>query len=104
MHWFWRAVVAVASGTIGMLCCLFINGHFMAAIVRKDLGSIGKVLFDVYCITLPYIPCILAVYIYAVLLRRLNAKSYELETRCRRCAYILRGISKPRCPECGEHI
>jgi hypothetical protein len=26
------------------------------------------------------------------------------ETRCRRCSYILRGLSAPRCPECGEPI
>lgn len=26
------------------------------------------------------------------------------ETRCRKCDYILRGISEPRCPECGERI
>jgi hypothetical protein len=26
------------------------------------------------------------------------------ETRCRKCNYILRGISEPRCPECGEKI
>lgn len=26
------------------------------------------------------------------------------ETRCRRCRHILRGISEPRCPECGERI
>ena len=29
---------------------------------------------------------------------------YDGETRCRRCKYILRGISEPRCPECGERI
>jgi len=23
---------------------------------------------------------------------------------CRKCGYILRGISEPRCPECGERI
>ena len=23
------------------------------------------------------------------------------ETLCRNCGYILRGISEPRCPECG---
>lgn len=26
------------------------------------------------------------------------------ETRCRKCGYILRGLSEPRCPECGESI
>jgi hypothetical protein len=26
------------------------------------------------------------------------------ETRCRQCRYILRGLSVPRCPECGEAI
>lgn len=26
------------------------------------------------------------------------------ETNCRRCGYILRGLTKPRCPECSEPI
>ena len=26
------------------------------------------------------------------------------ETRCRKCSYILRGLTEPRCPECGEPI
>ncbi len=26
------------------------------------------------------------------------------ETRCRKCNHILRGLSEPRCPECGEPI
>ena len=25
-------------------------------------------------------------------------------TRCRKCRYVLRGITEPRCPECGEPI
>lgn len=28
----------------------------------------------------------------------------EGETRCRKCRYILKGLSAPRCPECGEPI
>ncbi len=31
-------------------------------------------------------------------------KQRDRETRCRKCGYILRGISEPRCPECGERI
>ena len=28
----------------------------------------------------------------------------EGQTRCRKCRHILRGITEPRCPECGEPI
>ena len=26
------------------------------------------------------------------------------ETHCRKCGYILRGLSEPRCSECGEPV
>ena len=26
------------------------------------------------------------------------------ETHCRKCDYILKGLSEPKCPECGEQI
>ncbi len=26
------------------------------------------------------------------------------ETRCRKCGYILKGLTEPRCSECGERI
>ena len=34
----------------------------------------------------------------------LRAAPPSPETRCRKCGYILRGITEPRCPECGERI
>lgn len=30
--------------------------------------------------------------------------AHEPESRCRSCGYILRGLSAPKCPECGEAI
>jgi len=36
--------------------------------------------------------------------RMLQKRSGDRETRCRKCGHILRGISEPRCPECGERI
>jgi hypothetical protein len=39
--------------------------------------------------------------IYRGLKRR---SRFDGETRCRKCAHILRGLSEPRCPECGEWI
>jgi len=42
--------------------------------------------------------------IYILLTYREDRKALTGETRCRKCGYILRGISEPRCPECGERI
>jgi hypothetical protein len=33
-----------------------------------------------------------------------EAEALPEETLCRGCGYILRGLSEPRCPECGERI
>lgn len=51
-------------------------------------------------------PCLLAMLAYELLIRDLRSRilSFRPETRCRKCGYILRGISEPRCPECGERI
>ena len=32
------------------------------------------------------------------------APSSDSECRCRMCGYILKGLSKPQCPECGEAV
>lgn len=38
------------------------------------------------------------------LLLFLGERRGDNETRCRKCHHILRGLSEPRCPECGEKI
>lgn len=35
---------------------------------------------------------------------KMDEQTGGAETRCRKCRYILRGITEPRCPECGERI
>ena len=40
----------------------------------------------------------------AVLIYGLGKPFTDTETRCRNCGYILRGLTEPRCPECGEGI
>ena len=37
-------------------------------------------------------------------LATLTATRRDDETRCRKCRHILRGLSEPRCPECGTVI
>jgi len=34
----------------------------------------------------------------------ISAFQRDRACRCRNCGYILRGLSEPRCPECGEAI
>ncbi len=46
--------------------------------------------------------CPLSVLTFA-LLSRARATD-DGETHCRRCGYILRGLSQARCPECGETV
>ena len=36
--------------------------------------------------------------------RILSREAPDTQCRCRRCGYILKGVSKLECPECGEVI
>ena len=47
---------------------------------------------------------LVAACVYQLMTAHFGPGSAEGETRCRKCGYILRGISEPRCPECGERI
>ena len=44
-------------------------------------------------------PIMLGLFVYEKLRRDPHG-----ETRCRKCGYILRGLTEPRCSECGERI
>src|SRR5689334_19802445 len=41
---------------------------------------------------------------YHNLIYRFGPRLFDGETHCRKCDYILRGITEPRCPECGEWL
>ena len=45
---------------------------------------------------------VVACLVYHTLTRR-HAVS-DRQTRCGQCGYILKGLTEPRCPECGERI
>ena len=51
------------------------------------------------------IPHAIVLAVYGLLTRRYyKSKGQDGETHCRKCNYILRGLTEPRCPECGERI
>ncbi|MHC4442524.1 MAG: hypothetical protein ACYTF1_24085 [Planctomycetota bacterium] len=59
----------------------------------------------VQCLTLSLPIIVISLVTYYFIVRRYRPKWLcDGETRCRKCQYILRGISEPRCPECGERI
>ncbi len=55
-------------------------------------------LSDTFCYAILAITCL------AWTLVTIGEARRDGELRCRKCRYILRGLSKPRCPECGEAI
>ena len=107
MHWIWRAALAVAVGFIVQRIFLVplpgvaplppttLLQNFIAMMRGLPLTQLlGRLLG----VTVPVV-----VYIY--LTRRYEkAKPDDGELRCRKCQYILKGLTAPRCPECGEAI
>ncbi len=54
--------------------------------------------YELCAITLSAAAC------FGWLLIFLTDRQRDAMTRCRQCGHILRGLSEPRCPECGERI
>ncbi len=96
MHWGWRATLAVVLG----FACHVAIAWGMSSLLPLKMYATGYVQIGLRLVTLS-----LPVAMYALLTARYGAPGrLDPETRCRRCRYILRGISEPRCPECGERI
>lgn len=50
------------------------------------------------------LPLAVFLFVYRWVVVRFRADPIDGETRCRKCHHILRGLSRPLCPECGESI
>lgn len=53
-----------------------------------------------YELPITFLACLMSV----ITFRLIYKPRTDTETRCRKCGYILKGLSKPECPECGEVI
>jgi hypothetical protein len=95
MHWFWRATIGagVGSATLGVLIIPFLD-----PLVAPQFGTVASFIY------FGIVPQMTGIGTYGLLTRAYGPKTVDNETRCRKCHYILRGITKPRCPECGEKI
>ena len=100
MHWFWRATIAAVVG-MGLMYLYdpFPYTDVFHSVLISYLGSWPGTL----AMHTPVL--IVTTATYGILTRRYyRLKGFDNETRCRKCGYILRGISEPRCSECGERI
>jgi hypothetical protein len=100
MHWFWRASLAVLISCVPFLVMKLIDpaGRPFYQLVTRKVGEDAAVFF------LLALPCaIVGIFAYAALSYASRSR-HDKETHCRKCHYILRGITEPRCPECGERI
>lgn len=92
-----RLIVAVAANAA--LTGLFFWGVFLVHELR-GLSIAPVVLFPL--LMMP--GNILMLSLYELAIARQQSASASTETLCGRCGHILRGISKPQCPECGTWI
>jgi hypothetical protein len=109
MHWLTRSAVAFAA-MAAFHVWYYPNGWnklWNAAYESFFRGSIPMP--DKWHATAAAVFALLPVLLIGVLAYGLAGRPFsrrynDEETRCRKCGYNLRGISEPRCPECGEPI
>jgi hypothetical protein len=112
LDWFWRGAIAVAAAlafsAINTLMLLS-NGPVrslglgLRAQLEPWTGLIGaQVLTGVIMDAVPLLAVGFGT--YGLTTWAAGQRVGDGETHCRQCGYILRGLSEPRCPECGEAI
>ena len=100
MHWFWRGVIAVVAAFVGTTLLHKLGFKVFGHLLFPALPKFHMLYWFSY--TIP--AAILSPAVYMALTRRYGPQVFDAETRCRKCHYILKGITEPRCPECGEGI
>ncbi len=116
MHWFWRATIAVVVGILAEVLIYFVfrgqNTIWWMSVLQcvKGLNPPAWLYTPFLIVTIiaggSLRMALVTLTSYGILTRYFHPKRAfrGSETRCRKCGYILRGISEPRCSECGERI
>ena len=104
VHWFWRATIGVV---VAFLTICPLGGGLQLAF--NHLGARTHPSYDRIQIglslTVVVLLQIVCLAVYGLFTRRYyRLKGLGCQTRCRKCGCILRGITEPRCSECGERI
>ncbi len=109
MHWLWRVTIAVAVGLMFAVLSAESVQH-AEPLLRHVYGALFGVSFTpttanwIAIVCLWVMPTIIIVIASFAVVTYYFKSPADRQTRCRKCGYILRGITEPRCPECGEKI
>lgn len=101
-----RFVVAVLSGVLAFAIVYSIYAY--ASVYRTyspmplpaDFWRVYLYRTFVFWIPMGTFGCVVTALVYSYI----RMPKDDGECRCRRCGYILKGISEPKCSECGEVI
>ena len=108
--WYWRGAAAIGVGSLALVVAIQVVGIsspinvVLSFLMRPNASWISEQIGIMLFYGVP--TSFAAALTYGVLTEAYTNPDFEAygETRCRECGYILRGISEPRCPECGEQI
>lgn len=91
----------------GLVVCLgLVSADSIATEKTVMFGIVGLPGGAKYLIILLFcgLPLVALVVLLVFAFWLVQKRSGDHETRCRECGFILRGLTEPRCPECGERI
>jgi len=102
--YYWpRRVLRAIEVCIGLIFFLSLISMVFGGISGSNAGSY-LIEFFLFILLVPITIALGAALTDAFLFEKLALRSIPPETRCRKCGYILKGITEPRCSECGEQI
>lgn len=112
LHWFWRDLIAATAGLVFFAFIVWFSmpasllDRSFSLLQRRLEPSVGLAWAVALTATLLYALPSLAFgwLVHGILSWRSASRETDGETHCRACNHILRGLSEPRCPECGERI
>jgi hypothetical protein len=105
MHGFWRTTIAAAAA---LAFAAFAGASWQSVEAYQVLLDLFPIRpqtsqHTIAVVFLLIAPIVVGAAAYALVTHWTRSPAWR-ETRCRKCNHILRGITEPRCPECGERI
>jgi len=108
LHWFWRALLAVVVGIVATHHLSWLRYQVGRGIAQELLArrviTAGQAwnLGEYYSQSAGPLITMMTYGLLSLIPRSTKKPSGEI--LCRKCNHILRGLTEPRCPECGERI